>query len=404
MHDLRTISLSALVLLASVSISPPASATILVIDQVYLLDIGGSRFNELYSTATAISSTGEVVGSAKSNTSASATVTGFYATPAADGTYREATLFGTNLSRNFPNAVNANGVIAGQARTSSTSTRSYAYKDNPANAVTPLDAARTANDSALGINQAQTVVGYFVDTAGNNQAFVAPVGSSGLPSIQALKGAASEARAINDQGTVAGVFTVQGKNGPEQHAFTFDSNKPAGPVQDLGTLGGIASEASAINSAGDVAGSYKLSNGRTNAYLLKSGMSTPLTLATPTGFLDSFAKGVNGQDWVVGQATGTGPHTQTALLWAGGQVFDLTAVWAAAAGTTNEWSELSLATAINDNGWIVGQGLLAQCQNNCMRAFVLHVDLVPEPEVYLMLVVGLVAVGSLRIRRLSPKN
>ena len=55
--------------LASFAVSLPASATVLVIDQVYLLDIGGSRFNELYSTATAISSTGEVVGSAKSNAS-----------------------------------------------------------------------------------------------------------------------------------------------------------------------------------------------------------------------------------------------------------------------------------------------------------------------------------------------
>src|SRR4029077_3717468 len=137
MRTLGTVRFSALVLLASFAVSLPASATVLVIDQVYLLDIGGSRFNELYSTATAISSTGEVVGSAKSNASASATVTGFYAAPAVDGTYREATLFGTNLSRNFPNAVNANGVIAGQARTSSTSTRSYAYKGNPANAVTP---------------------------------------------------------------------------------------------------------------------------------------------------------------------------------------------------------------------------------------------------------------------------
>jgi hypothetical protein len=404
MRDLRTVSVSALVLLMSLTASLPASATILVIDQVYLLDIGGSRFNELYSTATAISSTGEVVGSAKSNASSSATVTGFYATPAADGTYKEATLFGTNLARNFPNAVNADGVIAGQARTSSTTTRLYAYKGNPANAVTPMDGTRTANDAALGINQAQTVVGYFVDTVGNNQAFVATAGSSGLPSIQALKGAASEARAINDQGIVAGVFTVQVSNGPEQHAFTFDSTKPSGPVQDLGTFGGTASEASALNGAGDVVGSYKLQTGRTKAYLLKAGTGALQTLATPTGFLDSFAKGVNAHDWVVGQATGTGLHAQTALLWADGQVFDLTAAWAAAAGTANQWSELSFATGINDSGWIVGQGLLANCQNNCMRAFVLHAGLVPEPEVYLMLVVGLVAVGSLRIHRLNSKN
>jgi hypothetical protein len=137
------------------------------------------------------------------------------------------------------------------------------------------------------------------------------------------------------------------------------------------------------------------------------------------GFDDSFANSVNATQWVVGNATGTGPHRETAWLWVDGQLFDLSSqlAWAWVAEVPSGvrstqasagWIRLLNATAVGDDGLIVGEGMY-QLQRNSVwiqerRAFALDVDslpAIPEPGIYLMLLSGLIAIGAVRLRRLG---
>ena len=92
-----------------------------------------------------------------------------------------------------------------------------------------------------------------------------------------------------------------------------------------------------------------------------------------------------------GQMVGSSPLD--AILWTDGNVIDLNRFLDDR--LVNQGWNLTKATDINDNGWIVGTAV--NNQTNVNHAFLLTP--VPEPETYAMLLAGLGVLGFMGRRR-----
>jgi len=156
---------------------------------------------------------------------------------------------------------------------------------------------------------------------------------------------ASEARSINDHGEVVGYAATD--IGPPIrgfHAFLYSNRR----IIDLGALpGGSCTFAQDINATGQVIGFGDTTSGVVHAFLYDRGRMTDLGTL---GGASSWAKGINASGQVVGCAETEG-RDRRAFLYDGGMMIDLNKLIDPAAG----WI-LRDATAINDNGWIVGSG------------------------------------------------
>jgi probable HAF family extracellular repeat protein len=196
----------------------------------------------------------------------------------------------------------------------------------------------------------------------------------------------SYASGINNAGQVVGFSSAATGGG-----FIWQN----GVMTNLGSLsgGGYSSSAFDINNAGQVVGYSYTASGTARAFLWQNGVMTDLGGAPPVGE-GVYARGINNAGQAVGQGISydevNDVSIQRALLWQNGSMTDLsTAVGVAGTG----WS-LAEATAINDLGQIVGYGTNAQGESH---AFMLTP--VPEPEVYLMMGVGVCLAGVIARRR-----
>jgi len=121
------------------------------------------------------------------------------------------------------------------------------------------------------------------------------------------------------------------------------------------------------------------------------GSDTVLDLGT-LGGTGSGANDINNLGQVVGWATRLEGGLSHATLWNGTVAIDLNVAF----GQGPNWI-LTTATGINDDGWISADG-----QNTVtgeLRAFLLMPTLVPEPESYAMMLVGVGIIGSVVRRR-----
>jgi probable HAF family extracellular repeat protein len=138
------------------------------------------------------------------------------------------------------------------------------------------------------------------------------------------------AAAINDDNLVVGATGSDTSTGQYSHAYLYDYN--AGSLRDLGTLGGgLTSSAADINTYGQVVGTSRLVTQLTSAY---------------------------------------DPAQYHAFLWQNGVLGDLNDTLPAGSG----WI-LTAAAAINDDGDIVGTGLL----NGVAHGFLLSTNQGPPP-------------------------
>jgi len=273
----------------------------------------------------------------------------------AGGMVNIGTLGGSNSNAN---AINNSGTIAGYAYTTGdASVAAFSYTTSGgmvnigslggiypgsgnADGLSGIPAGGTFAD-AYGINSSGTIVGNSYNASGNEHAFMYTT-AGGMVDLGTLGGSSSyNFGAINSSGTIAGTaFTAGG----DQHSYIYTT---AGGMVDVGTLpGGAASEAVAINSAGIVVGDGLTSGGQDHAFVYIGGVMVDLNT-----LLDS-----SGAGWTLEQAYG-----------------------------------------INDSNQIVGWGYNSSGQ---MDAYLLTLDVVPEPSTCAMLVGGLGLLG-LAVRRRS---
>jgi probable HAF family extracellular repeat protein len=204
-----------------------------------------------------------------------------------------------------------------------------------------------ANSYAMAINSSGVVAG----AASGRAVRFAPDGG-GAVSVGVNAARWSSANAINDAAAVAG--TAQLSNG----AFRAFTASASGPATLLGTLGGTSSYGQGINAAGWVVGGSTTVNGYLHAFLYASG-GRLRDLGTFNGGANSSAYDVNDLGQVVGYSQRAG-GAASAFLWEDGRLLDLNELIAAQTG----W-RLMEASGINNNGQIVGFGILAGVQ----RAF-----------------------------------
>lgn len=146
----------------------------------------------------------------------------------------------------------------------------------------------------------------------------------------------SVAGGINQAGYVAGRTYVPGAN------WRACYWSPAGALQTLGTLGGTASEAAALNAYNWVVGNSRTPEDTLHAFLWKPGGEMQ-DLGCLPGDTYSVATGINDSGWIVGYSWG---QFERAVMWSpGGQIQELGFL-------PDGWS--SHATAINNSGQVTG--------------------------------------------------
>jgi len=186
---------------------------------------------------------------------------------------------------------------------------------------------------------------------------------------KAPQGNFSEARCINNHGQVVGSTTIDtAKPNPNRyflptHAFLW--RRGVKRMHDLGVLPGYSeSAAEYLNDRGRIVGSCQRAekDGRyTNlATLWANGKTIPLNALPRSKTSEAF--GVNNHGQIVGyssptlESSGFGPDPRPsfrAVLWQNGRVYDLNACLSVA----SRWV-LERAQAINNKGWIAGDGTL----------------------------------------------
>jgi probable HAF family extracellular repeat protein len=282
--------------------------------------------------------------------------------------------------------VNDSGTVAGRTyNTADTGTgplpvaTSFRAISTQGGVVTELGGVRS---SAAAINNAGVVVGR--SRFGNSNRATMFAGGQVID-LGSLPGSlSSSASAVNDSGDAAGFsFDAVG----QQVATLFSQ----GQVINLGVAAGRSSTALGMNNSRQVVGWMESADGlSTTAYLYSNGVVTDL--GTLGGLTFSQAMDVNNAGWVVGMAIYEDRPENIPFLRIDGELVDLnTLVTADSLGT---WL-VSDVSAINDQGQIVG----AVIRDGVRMAALLTP--VPEMPSFVLLALGLAALGGLRSRRVQ---
>lgn len=232
-------------------------------------------------------------------------------------------------------AITAAGAIAGYAQdVAGTSFSAFRYG---AGGIQPgLIPAGYDGDYALGMNNDGHVVGVARQSTGAFQAYEDDGLNAGL--LSPAGDVYGEARAVNGEGTIAGVTYT---SGGIFHAVTWNY----GVATSLHSAFGAAtySEVSGVNAGGIVAGDADDPNGAFHA--LRYDGVTVTSLASPAGYDATFARGLNDVGDVIGEATAA--DASRALLWPAGTTA------ATDLGTLSGYSWFSPA-GINNSRTVVG--------------------------------------------------
>jgi probable HAF family extracellular repeat protein len=251
-------------------------------------------------------------------------------------------------------AINDAGDIVGSTIGGGGSSNGYLLKGTTLTEIHP----GPGNSVALDVNNSDQVVG-LVEPSGNTSAYLWHDGVTVL--LGTLGGKQSRAFTINNLGQVGGYAETPNLSG---RAFIWtDTNRndisDPGEMKQLSDMG-LSSAVNSINDLGQAVG-FVLNSNFLRQPVIWNNTTTFTPLPNPSGQPDSepFAISLNGD--IVGTSHGR------AILWHGGQVYDLNNLVSPVSGYS-----MLRATGINDKGLIVGQGLLGNADTGFM--------LIPVPE------------------------
>ncbi|HEY9277420.1 MAG TPA: PEP-CTERM sorting domain-containing protein [Methylotenera sp.] len=288
----------------------------------------------------------------------------------------------TNLGSGIPTAINNSGQVAGVNVSGA-----VLWSNGQSIALPNLHSGD--NTQVWGINDAGQVVGW-------SGSFVnVPVVWNGTNITQLSPALAEgEARAINNNGQITGYGNVGSYLEPELHAMLWNGDT----VTDLGTLNGQNvqnfSTGQSINDAGQIVGSSAFAASVNHAFLWDSGVMTDLG-ALGNSMSLSEAWDINNKGQIVGDATYTFDGGVNAVVWDGGKIYNLNSFLSPEISQAG-WVLLQ-AFSINDHGQITGGAVNYSLGTG--STFLLTPSLVPEPETYAMMLVGLSVLGFIRRRK-----
>lgn len=251
-------------------------------------------------------------------------------------------------------SINATGWTVGESRGPDESYRAIMWEPAPSTRGTELGTFGGPLSYAYGINSANVVVGRAQTPQSVFRAFRWTSGGP-LEDLGTLGGADSEAYDVNDAGEIVGTAaTSAGRSRAVRRAAT-------GGWVDLGTLAGPNSYGRRINGQGAVVGSSETPTG-THAFYVDPPPATAMVDIGTLGGPNSFGKGINDDGLVVGNSE-TASTLVRAFIWSSAEreTVDLNALLPRSAPA---W-ELRYATMINNEGTVVGTGVL----DGQLRAF-----------------------------------
>ena len=188
-------------------------------------------------------------------------------------------------------AINDSGVVAGFSFTAS-GTR--AFRQQPGFPAEDLGDFGGGYAAAFGINASGVIVG---ESRDDHLAFRAFRYNGVLHALSPLAGSFARAAAINASGIIAGYSSTVA--GP-LHAARWRSDTT---VDDLGTLGGPTSSALGINSAGDIVGRADIGPSQPHAFVFKGEQMIDLNtmIDDQSGWVLQAAYGINDNGVIVGE-------------------------------------------------------------------------------------------------------
>jgi hypothetical protein len=438
------------------------------VNQIFVLDVG-PNITEAFSRGTALNDRGDVAGYFRPSSSTSAPWVGLSGSPSSGFDYGvvDKVTPSSSYDRVFTWGINAQAgtpvLVGGARRTGDTPLFAfYGVKNSSGQydlrSIGGYQSQPQRYSEAKGINNAGVAVGYVcsdnrdcLNTGSGTPSAFRYDGQTGqlTEGFAGMNAVASQARAINKAGMIAGAYTPSGGN---SHALRYDSASQSGTdlhqyltARTDARL--LSSTATAINDAadrtgkkvGDVAGTatYTLSSGdqQNEAFLLRAGQAqairlrpAPTTAANGSPLYEgTAAAAIDPFGWVVGTACAKGagcgsfnengstarPVDNTAMLWVDRSGLDLSTINGLAA---QGWTKLSFADAVTrvryttvvdgvqklvDAELITGVGYYGDVR----RAFLLRLDAsafaVPEPATWLLFAVGLVALAGRRLHGLA---
>lgn len=191
----------------------------------------------------------------------------------------------------------------------------------------------------FGINQNGDIAGYFVDATGATRGFIRyRNGAFSAPIIAPDdSGRNTLGIGINDAQTVVGYYTTPADN--SFHGYFLDGN--GFNLYDV--PGSIATDVLGINNAGDVVGNFVDSSGNSRGFLSVGGTITPITIS---GAVIHDFNGIDSFDRIVGAYTDSAANYHGVSVDASGNI---------SAPLDYPGSVMTLLRGINDRGLVVGR-------------------------------------------------
>lgn len=270
----------------------------------------------------------------------------------------------------FGFGINQKGTVAGATLTQDNKIIAAVFSGDKMETIGTLGGSFSV---ATGINDKGLTVGYSRNEDNATEGFIYRDGE--MSGIGSLGGSSSFATGVSQGGVIGGYSSLEDDS---IHAMIYEG----GEMIDLGTLGGRNSYGMSINDNGFVVGHSQNEDGDYEAFF---GNERGLTGLGSFGG-DSYGLGANNSGMVVGYSFDDNGE-------------ELGFIWSASLGMVdlNSYTEgtdwvIQRATDINDAGQIIGLGTYAG-ENAMFIMDGIQVSAVPEPSTYLLMLLGLAAVG-----------